>query len=31
MILGDFNMDIEQDGEKADRLLKWMDSCCHGP
>ncbi|CAF1512715.1 unnamed protein product [Rotaria magnacalcarata] len=24
-------MDIEQDGEKADRLLKWMDSCCHGP
>ncbi|CAF4917869.1 unnamed protein product, partial [Rotaria socialis] len=30
MILGDFNIDIEQDGEKADRLLKWMDSCCHG-
>ncbi|CAM4851334.1 unnamed protein product [Rotaria magnacalcarata] len=31
MILGDFNIDTEQDGEKADRLLKWMDSCCHGP
>ncbi|CAF3062969.1 unnamed protein product [Rotaria sp. Silwood2] len=31
MILGDFNIDIEQDGEKADRLLEWMDSCCLGP
>ncbi|CAF4912616.1 unnamed protein product, partial [Rotaria socialis] len=31
MILGDFNIYIEQDGEKADRLLEWMDSCCLGP
>ncbi|CAF4163900.1 unnamed protein product, partial [Rotaria magnacalcarata] len=31
MILGDFNIDIEQDGEKADRLLEWMDSCCLEP
>ncbi|CAF5041079.1 unnamed protein product, partial [Rotaria magnacalcarata] len=31
MILGDFHIDIGQDGEKADRLLKGMDSCCHGP
>ncbi|CAF4467708.1 unnamed protein product [Rotaria socialis] len=31
MILGDFNIDIEQDGEKADTILEWMDSCCIGP
>ncbi|CAM4757246.1 unnamed protein product [Rotaria magnacalcarata] len=31
IILGDFNIDIEKDGEKADRVLKWMDSCCLGP
>ncbi|CAF4657786.1 unnamed protein product, partial [Rotaria sp. Silwood2] len=26
MIMGDFNIDIERDGDKADRLLEWMDS-----
>ena len=26
MIMGDFNVDIEPDGDKADRLLEWMDS-----
>ena len=26
MIMGDFNVDIERDGDKADRLLEWMDS-----
>ena len=26
MIMGDFKVDIEKDGEKADRLLEWMDS-----
>ncbi|CAF2248304.1 unnamed protein product [Rotaria magnacalcarata] len=30
-ITGDFNIDIEKDGEKAERLLEWMDSCCLGP
>ncbi|CAF4520684.1 unnamed protein product [Rotaria sp. Silwood2] len=27
MIMGDFNIDIEQDGDQADKLLEWMDSC----
>ena len=26
MIMGDFNVDIARDGDKADRLLEWMDS-----
>ncbi len=29
--MGDFNIDIERDGDKADRLLEWMDSCSLGP
>ena len=31
MIMGDFNIDIETDGEKADQLLEWIDSCSLGP
>lgn len=31
MVMGDFNIDMERDGEKADRLLEWMDSCSLGP
>lgn len=31
IMLGDFNVDLEKDGEKADGLLKWMDECCLGP
>ncbi|CAF2848038.1 unnamed protein product [Rotaria sp. Silwood2] len=27
IIMGDFNVDIEKDGEKADQLLEWIDSC----
>ncbi|CAF4447448.1 unnamed protein product, partial [Rotaria magnacalcarata] len=27
MIMGDFNIDIERDGEEADKLLEWVDSC----
>ncbi|CAF5186633.1 unnamed protein product, partial [Rotaria magnacalcarata] len=26
MVMGDFNIDIERDGDKADKLLEWMDS-----
>ncbi|CAF2604331.1 unnamed protein product [Rotaria sp. Silwood2] len=29
--MGDFNIDIERDGDKADRLVEWMDSCSLGP
>ncbi|CAF4533670.1 unnamed protein product [Rotaria socialis] len=25
--MGDFNIDIERDGDKADQLLEWVDSC----
>ena len=25
MLIGDFNVDLEKDGEKADNLLEWMD------
>ncbi|CAF0897343.1 unnamed protein product [Rotaria sp. Silwood1] len=31
MIMGDFNIDLEKDGEKAERLLEWMGSCWFGP
>ncbi|CAF2938761.1 unnamed protein product [Rotaria sp. Silwood2] len=31
MIMGDFNIDIERDGDKADRLLEWLDSCSLRP
>lgn len=31
IIMGDFNVDIEKDGEKADRLLEWVDSHSLGP
>ncbi|CAF3324358.1 unnamed protein product [Rotaria sp. Silwood2] len=31
VITGDFNIDIEKDGEKAERLLEWMDACSLGP
>ncbi|CAF2129789.1 unnamed protein product [Rotaria magnacalcarata] len=27
MVLGDFNIDIMRDGDKADKLLEWMDAC----
>ncbi|CAF3920953.1 unnamed protein product [Rotaria sp. Silwood1] len=27
IIMGDFNVDIEKDGEKGDQLLEWIDSC----
>ncbi len=27
MVMGDFNIDLERDGDKADELLEWMDSC----
>lgn len=30
-IIGDFNVDLETDGEKASNLLNWMDSCSLGP
>jgi hypothetical protein len=26
VIMGDFNVDLEKDGDKAERLLEWMDS-----
>ncbi|CAF1327431.1 unnamed protein product, partial [Didymodactylos carnosus] len=26
MLMGDFNVDLDQDGEKAERLLEWADS-----
>ena len=31
VIMGDFNIDIERDGDKAEQLLEWMDSCSLGP
>ena len=31
IVMGDFNIDLERDGEKADRLLEWMDGCALGP
>lgn len=31
MLMGDFNVDLEQDGEKAEALLDWMDTCALGP
>ena len=31
MIMGDFNTDIEKDGEKADQLLEWLDQCLLTP
>ena len=31
IVLGDFNVDLEEDGEKADRLLEWMDLYALGP
>ena len=31
LFMGDFNVDLESDGEKADRLLEWTDSCSLGP
>ncbi|CAF4870533.1 unnamed protein product, partial [Rotaria sp. Silwood1] len=31
IITGDFNIDIEKDGDKAERLLEWMDTCSLGP
>ena len=29
--MGDFNVDLEKDGAKAEPLLEWMDSCSLGP
>jgi hypothetical protein len=31
MIMGDFIIDIERDGRKADRLIDWIDSCSLSP
>ena len=31
LFMGDFNIDLEHDGEKLDRLLEWMDACSLGP
>ena len=31
MVMGDFNVDLEKDGDKADSLLEWMDSRALGP
>ena len=31
IVMGDFNIDLEEDGEKADQLLEWMDACSLGP
>lgn len=31
MILGDFNIDLMKDGEKADKLMDWMDTCGLAP
>ncbi|CAF4253651.1 unnamed protein product, partial [Rotaria magnacalcarata] len=27
MVLVDFNIDVMRDGDKADKLLEWMDAC----
>ena len=29
--MGDFNVDLQKDGDKADSLLEWMDSRALGP
>ena len=29
--MGDFNIDLERDGEKANHLFEWMDACSLGP
>ncbi|CAF1081872.1 unnamed protein product [Adineta ricciae] len=31
MIMGDFNIDLEQDGDKAKEIFEWMDNCSLGP
>ena len=31
IVMGDFNVDLEKDGDKADSLLEWMDSRALGP
>jgi hypothetical protein len=31
MLIGDFNIDLEKDGEKANKMMEWMDSCSLGP
>jgi hypothetical protein len=31
VVMGDFNVDLERDGDKADSLLGWMDSHSLGP
>ena len=31
IFMGDFNIDLERDGEKAVHLLEWMDACSLGP
>ena len=31
IFMGDFNIDLERDGEKADHLLEWMHACSLGP
>jgi Reverse transcriptase (RNA-dependent DNA polymerase) len=31
VFIGDFNIDLEKDGEKANKILEWMDSCSLGP
>ena len=31
IFMGDFNIYLERDGEKADHLLEWMDACSLGP
>ena len=31
MFIGDFNIDLEQDNEKASKMLDWMDTCGLGP
>ena len=31
VVMGDFNVDLEKDGDKADSLLEWMDSRALGP
>ena len=30
VVIGDFNVDLEKDGDKADQMLEWMDTCSVG-
>ena len=30
VVIGDFNVDLEKDGDKADQMLEWMDACAVG-